>query len=599
MRTLTAVLLGCWVAVAGAGIKDLELIESLGPESRAKLRGPDPRRIPGRSSAETAPADLQDPNRNSGLQPVRPLLNHSGEATSVPVPDRWRIVDNLGLVQQRWFDPYNVNTLKADKPLHDDWFLSVSVISDTIVEPRRLPTPVGPQTSSDPGSIDIFGQSRQLLFNENLIVALAYIKGDTTFRPPDWEWRLTPVFNLNYTEAEEARALTVDPRGGDNRSDEHLALQEAFVDYHIRNVSERYDFDSLRFGIQPLNLDFRGFLFQDNPLALRVFGTRSNNIFQYNLFWARRLEKDTNSGLNEVGKRLRDDDIIGANLYWQDFPSLGFFSQWVIAHNINREDNRSFFDENGFLARPASFGNEFRRSYEVTYLGYNGDGHFGRLNLTSSLYLLVGEQDRGPLSGVSEDVRAAFAAAELSVDFSWIRARLSALWASGDPDPFDDEANGFDAIFENPIFAGADTSFFIRQAVPLIGGGGVALSARNGVLNSLRSSKEHGQSNFANPGTVLLGLGTDLDLTPTTRLSFNVNQLWFEDTATLEVARNQGGIGRNIGTDISAALIYRPWMSQNIVLRLSGAMLATDSGFEDLFDVRDPYSVLFNLLLTY
>ena len=196
-------------------------------------------------------------------------------------------------------------------------------------------------------------------------------------------------------------------------------------------------------------------------------------------------------------------------------------------------------------------------------------------------------------------MRAAFAAAELSVDFSWIRARLSALWASGDPDPFDDEANGFDAIFENPIFAGADTSFFIRQAVPLIGGGGVALSARNGVLNSLRSSKEHGQSNFANPGTVLLGLGTDLDLTPTTRLSFNVNQLWFEDTATLEVARNQGGIARNIGTDISAALIYRPWMSQNIVLRLSGAVLATDSGFEDLFDVRDPYSVLFNLLLTY
>ena len=185
------------------------------------------------------------------------------------------------------------------------------------------------------------------------------------------------------------------------------------------------------------------------------------------------------------------------------------------------------------------------------------------------------------------------------MDFSWIRARLSALWASGDPDPFDDEANGFDAIFENPVFAGADTSFFIRQAVPLIGGGGVALSARNGVLNSLRSSKEHGQSNFANPGTVLLGLGTDLDLTPTTRLSFNVNQLWFEDTATLEVARNQGGIARNIGTDLSAALIYRPWMSQNIVLRLSGAMLATDSGFEDLFDVRDPYSVLFNLLLTY
>src|SRR6185295_9419141 len=100
---------------------------------------------------------------------------------------------------------------------------------------------------------------------------------------------------------------------------------------------------------------------------------------------------------------------------------------------------------------------------------------------------------------------------------------------------FDDRDNGFDAVFENPQFAGADTSYWIRQAVPLIGGGRVALSGRNGVLNSLRSSKEEGQSNFTNPGIRLIGIGADLDILPELRVSANWNYLLFDTTEVLEV----------------------------------------------------------------
>ena len=84
------------------------------------------------------------------------------------------------------------------------------------------------------------------------------------------------------------------------RSITFVGVQELFFDYHIRNTSDRYDFDSFRIGIQPFQADFRGFLFQDQQLGLRFFGTRDNNRFQYNVaaFW--RLEKDTNSGLNAV-----------------------------------------------------------------------------------------------------------------------------------------------------------------------------------------------------------------------------------------------------------------------------------------------------------
>ena len=34
-----------------------------------------------------------------------------------PVPDRWRLIQSLGLVKERWFDPYGQNTLKGDRPI--------------------------------------------------------------------------------------------------------------------------------------------------------------------------------------------------------------------------------------------------------------------------------------------------------------------------------------------------------------------------------------------------------------------------------------------------------------------------------------------------
>jgi hypothetical protein len=325
-------------------------------------------------------------------------------------------------------------------------------------------------------------------------------------------------------------------------------MQELFADVHLRNVSDRYDFDSIRVGIQPFSTDFRGFLFQDNQFGIRLFGTRDNNFWQYNLAWFRRIEKDTNSGLNDIwDEGLRDDDVVIFNIYRQDLPVLGFTSQFTIVHNRNREDNKLFFDKNGFLVRPASLGQERLRNYDVTYLGYNGDGHIGRLNLTASAYFAYGEESVSTFTSKPSDIRAFFAASEASVDFDWVRVRASALYASGDDDPFDDQSEGFDAIFENPIIAGGDTSFWVRQAVPLIGGGGVTISGRNGILNSLRSSKDQGQSNFTNPGLILLGAGTDMDVTPELRLSTNVNHLWFDSTASVEAARNQETCSKKIG----------------------------------------------------
>ena len=521
------------------------------------------------------------------------------------IPDRWRIVSALGY-PERWWDPYNGNNvLKGDRPAFgEDWFVALSLISDSTFESRSIPTPVAGPTSPTPGSLDVLGRPEQTAFTQNLITEFVLYKGETVFKPPDYEFRFQPVFNFTSVDVEEAGVLKVDPTSGTTRREGFVGIQGLFLDKHLRNASERFDFDSIRIGIQPITADFRGFLFQDSPIGVRLFGTRDNNRWQYNLGWFRRIEKDTNSGLSDITENkwedaIRDDDVILFNLYRQDFPVLGFTSQIAVVHNRNGESSARFIDDNGFVARPAAIGVQKLRDYDVTYLGYNGDGHIGPWNLSASFYYAFGTEEPSTFSNLKSDISAAFAAFELSRDFDWIRAKASFVYGSGDDDPYDDKSTGFDAIFENPLIAGADTSFWIRQSVPLIGGGRVALSQPNGVLNSMRSSKFQGQSNFTNPGILLLGVGADFDVTPKLRASANINQIWFDDTAVLEAARNQANIGKSIGQDLSLSVIYRPFTSQNIVFRVAASTLLPGDGYKDLYGSDTPYSVLANLILAY
>ena len=553
-----------------------------------------------------------------GKPTIEPVVNPACDASRIApytaeielgpaVPDRWRIVQSLGYKEQT-LNPYDGhNPLKGDLPVFgEDWFFSITAISDTLIEPRRFALPVGIATTVAPNQYDLVSESKSLILNQQVLTEFVLYKGNTTFKPPDWEFRFIPVLNLQKVVADEIGVLKVIPdrrvRDQSQRIETTLGIQGLFADKHLWNVSDRYDFDSLRVGIQPFTADFRGFLFQDQQPGIRLFGSRDNNKIQYNVAWFRRLEKFTNNGLNKIDFDLRRDDVFVANVYWQDVFVLGHTAQVTAVYNRNREKGRVKFDDNGFIARPASlFAERFARDYDVTYIGFNTDGHLRRMNLTTSAYYAVGQQTNEQFRGAEDKISAYFGAFELGFDDNWIRYRLSGLYASGDPDPFDDRAEGFDAIFENPMFAGADTSFWIRQPVPLIGGGAVGLSGRNGVLNSLRSSKEQGQSNFINPGTMLLGLGIDADLTPETRLTLNANQIWFQDTAVLSAARNQGAIDKSIGTDLSLALTWRPYMIQNIVFRLSGAALIPGEGYESLLGQgeRTAYSFLLNMVLSY
>ena len=103
-----------------------------------------PRRRPGHPYEAPPEFTIQNPN---GVPPAP--IDQVG--SFLPVPNRWRIMETLGY-QFPWYDPYNQNIWKGDKPIDGkDRFLSFNFISDTVLQPRTVPTPVGPQSSTNPG----------------------------------------------------------------------------------------------------------------------------------------------------------------------------------------------------------------------------------------------------------------------------------------------------------------------------------------------------------------------------------------------------------------------------------------------------------------
>ncbi|NDC39701.1 MAG: hypothetical protein EBZ48_16945, partial [Proteobacteria bacterium] len=388
---------------------------------------------------------------------------------------------------------------------------------DTFIDQRRLPIPVGGVSTRSPGALDTFGNGEQFLTVQNLIFSFSLYNGNTSFKPQEFELRVTPHFQYSFVNGNEDGVLTSNPEKGDNRDDQFMGFDELFAELHLANISERYDFISSRFGIQKFSSDFRGFIFNEQAPGARIFGNYDNNLWQYNLAWFDLLEKDTNSGINTFD--LRNEQVVVGNIYHQDFPVKGHTLQASVLHREDRGGTQGdLYDHNGFLVRPAAIGDERSKNVYTTYFGLAGDGHFDRINSTFAAYYATGSESHNAIAEQQVDVSAGMLAAELSYDIDWVRLRLSGFWASGDKDPFDGRATGFDSVFDCPNFAGGDLSYWQGEGIPLIGGGGVNLVNPGSFLPDLRPGKGKGQSNFVNPGLRLYNAGVDFELTPKLKL---------------------------------------------------------------------------------
>lgn len=510
-----------------------------------------------------------------------------------PVEDRWRIgmpkwdryqrghpwLDDYPYVEGHRWDPYHQNVLKGDYPIHgQNLFLTVTALDDLLIEARQVPTPTTPfESTSNPNSAEFFGDPDQFFLANNLAVSLDLVHGDGVFKPADWRVKATPIFNLNQLTVDELGVVNPDVRQGKSRFRTDFALEEWFVETKLADLSPSYDFLSVRGGSQFFTSDFRGFVFADTNRMVRLFGNGESNQDQFNVVWVDQTEKDTNSLLNTFEDRHQNTVI--ANFYRQDFIWPGYTAQ--ASYHFNRDQASTKFDLNDNLVRPDPVGVYAPHEVRAHYLGFAGDGHINRINVSHAFYWVLGRDELNPLAGSPQSIDAQMAALELSYDRDWIRFRASYYYASGDDNVYDGRAKGFDAIFENPVFAGGQFSFWQRQQIRLFG---VNLVQRNGLTADLRSSKFQGQTNFVNPGLQLANVGVDMDLTPKLRLITNANCLWFDETQPLETFVFQSNIHRFIGVDLSAGVEYRPLLNNQVIVVAGLAGLVPGQGFRDLYD---------------
>lgn len=509
------------------------------------------------------------------------------------VRDRWRIgfpeYDRYGdkgargrdipFKKGRWYDPYNQSWLKGDYPIiGNETFMILSAVSSTGVELSRTPKPSG-VSSARPGSAEFFGQPEALAVNQIFQITFEMFHGDSTYKPRDWAIKISPTFSFpNYLNARENGVVNIDVRRGTNRTDTHFSLEEAFVEVKLKDVNANFDFISARIGIQPFVSDFRGFIFSDNNLGARIFGAFDNNRYQYNFAYFAQLEKDTNSGLNRFD--LRQQNVYVANIFRQDFIRKGYTIQATALYNDDRRSRE--FDRNGFLVRPALIGDARPHAIKVGYVGVNGDGHIGRLNLTNSYYYAFGRDDHNPIAGRPVHVSSHMAAIEGSIDKDYLRFRGSFFWAQGDSNPTDGRATGFDAIFDDPNFVGGQFSFWNRNGIRLTQTG-VGLVQPNSILPSLRSSKIEGQANFVNPGIFIYNAGVDVEVTQRLKAVFNASYLRFHRTESLEYVLFQPKIRHEIGWDYSLGVAYRPFLINNVTMTFGAATLKPGRGFRDIY----------------
>ena len=543
------------------------------------------------------------------LPPVADIYNVVPNRWALNQPDyrRYPQPGEYPYTKSHWYDPFNRNRFKGDEPIWPELlgqqvFLNITASSDTFFDGRRVPSPSG-VSAAQPGSEAFFGRGEQAFFDQTLRFSFDLFHGDAAFKPVDWRIRITPELSLNNLDVRELGIVSPNVRAGTNRFDGHVGLQEAFVEVKLHDLSDNYDFISARAGIQQFNADFRGFLFTDEQPGLRIFGNWNSDRIEYNAAYFQMLEKNTNSGLNSFERRHQQ--VVIGNVYLQDFFFPGYTAEFVVAWD--KDDPSVHYDDNGFLVRPAPVGNvidqgpgggPIAHGIRVGYFGWLGSGHIKRLNLTHAFYQAVGEDTFNPIAGRRVTVNAQMAAAELSYDHDWIRYRVSTFYTSGDANPRDGRARGFDAIDDLPNFAGGIFSFWNREDIRLLGSG-VQLTTDGSLIPSLRSSKEEGQANFVNPGIFLANAGADFDITPKLKGFANFNYLRFERTEALEDILFQSPIRHTIGEDFGIGVTYRPPLTENIILTGGASALQPGDGFKDIYTSRTLFSLFGSVKFTF
>jgi hypothetical protein len=500
-----------------------------------------------------APASAQ----TAAQQPAAPAQPPAIE----PEPHRWRLLEPQGLgVKPRnpLYDPYTPNVLKGDYPiLGDKIFFAGTGTLDSIVDFRR--------------NLDFFqsGRVRNVPFHEHntvgqmtAVLALELFHGDTVFAPKDWAIRVAPTF----------RFRCGDQNAIDQGCGEDARMLETFAEAKLFEIGPTFDATSARLGLQNFTSDFFGFIYNDVQPGARIFGEIARNQFKVNLAGFDRLSKEKLSGLNEF--KRRQHQVVVLSLQWDDFIFPGFNILPNVVVNID---------------------DKLGGTLEAYYAGVTTNGRLGRVNVNSALYGVFGHTAENTPNRRSQTIRAGMAFAQAAYPVQFAAPRLAVLYATGDRDQRDHEANGFDSVFDNVAFGGGQFSYLFGEKIQL---GATTLFRGNSVLPSLRGA--NATSQFVNPGILAVNPGIDLALTPKTLFEANVNYARFGDTSSLDELTGRRNISHEIGYEVNGGLAYRPFLNEQVILFGGGGVFFPGPAIKDTFGTEKAvYKALVRVILTF
>ncbi len=464
-----------------------------------------------------------------GDEQFRPITLDGGDF--FPIDDRWR----LGFpewdryVRSSLANPYRESVIKGDYPLPgtEDLFFEFTAFSDSFFESRDVPVAAG--------------KVNQRVFQETIFLTADLFRGDNSFHPSEWFMTVTPALRVVDTSA--------------TGTAEDVTIQEGFVEAQLAIVSDFYDTTNVRLGRQAFASDFLGFVFADTNDAARLFGTNEALRTFWNIVAFFPVQKDAASALNTF--ETRQQQVVIANLIRQDFMFPGFNVE-LAAHY----DNDTFKDND----------------VDAFWLEAAADGRIGRWDVSAAFVQALGHDELNPIAGRPVNVNAQLAALELAYPLDWITPKISALYASGDKNPTDGVGRGFDAIFDNPNFAGDGFSYLNRENIVI---GGTRLSNAFSFLPNMRA-KAADPANFVNPGIVILNAGFDTVVTTRLAALANVNYYQFVHSEPVALAAGLPDVGKEIGLEFNAGVVYKPFIVDNVIIAVGASVLDPGAGITDL-----------------
>ena len=486
-------------------------------------------RIDSNSVAVRIENPLADPRAPDPQPQVGPGLERT------PLANRWRRLDPSGLiVSYSLVNPYRQNPLKGDfAVIGQNTFAVLNLVANPVAA-------VSSQDNVDPQ------------FNNRFIGALELFNGVTVFRPKNWSIKgsFQGLFNRGNADLDEVELL------------------ELFGEAKLFDVSATsYDFTSTRLGIQAFASDFNGLIFNDINLGGQLFGEAGRNRYRWAL-------AGFSQRLKTAGNGIRFDPleqtVLAGNLVIEDLFALGFNGQLSAHANLDR-------------SLP---GNDLN----VYYVGFTSNGHLGRIEFNPTVYFAFGEEDFNEAAQQAVSVSAYLAGLELAYRSNWRTYRAAVFVASGDDDPTDDQAKGFDSVLDNVALFGGPVSFVI--------GGPQFGTRRNSFLPANRVAVQGSatRANFVNPGMQLINAGVDAVFTPKIVFNLNYNFFRFFEPAALGAAN----VSNVLGHEINGALRFRAFLDENVVFQFGAAGFFPGDGGEQLLGSRDPtFAGVFALVLTY